>query len=228
MNFSTVTWIVGGLALFGIVVVLLLALVIARLRREHRRAEALQQAEEERQAQRVARAAAAKAGEANAEEVLTAAGYEVISRQHPEQAIIRIDGQETRFALRIDLIVRKDGLTYIADVKTGSVATSPRHGATRRQLLEYMLVFQAAGALLVDMDSRAIHSLEFVNYGVGALTLPSPVPSEPTPPAYTCEAETAAAPVLEPSTPGPRSPWPYIALGAAVGFTLGAVLWSQS
>ena len=62
---------------------------------------------------------------------------------------------------RADLLVERDGRLYVADVKSGALATDPTLPATRRQLLEYLLAYEVDGALLVDMEARQIREVVF-------------------------------------------------------------------
>ena len=62
---------------------------------------------------------------------------------------------------RVDLLVVRHGKRFAVDVKTGDIAPDPRHPATRRQLLEYLLAFEVDGVLLVDMRARRIHEIAF-------------------------------------------------------------------
>ena len=65
------------------------------------------------------------------------------------------------FGIRIDLLLERDGVLYIAEVKTGDLAPDPRHGPTRRQLREYADLLPDHGVLLVDADAGTIQEIEF-------------------------------------------------------------------
>ena len=67
-----------------------------------------------------------------------------------------IDGEPTRFGVQADAIVESaDGETWVVEVKTGAKAFIA-HRQTRRQVLEYVMSFDAAGVLLVDPDRRSV------------------------------------------------------------------------
>jgi hypothetical protein len=66
-----------------------------------------------------------------------------------------------RASVRADLLVQRDGALFVAEVKTGSRAPDPSFPATRRQLLEYLMVFEPDGLLLVDMEREAVMEVEF-------------------------------------------------------------------
>jgi hypothetical protein len=108
-----------------------------------------------------ARQRTASAGELGAERVLRRHGYRVIDRQLTGRWTIRVNGRPIEVHSRADLLVRKGGHSYIAEVKTGTVAPDPTRPATRRQLLEYLHAFPVRGVLLVDMVSREVHEVQF-------------------------------------------------------------------
>lgn len=219
MDFTAATWIIAGFVLLGLAILLILLVSLARERAKNRMLEEQRAA---RTAAHQARARTAVEGELQAVDFLEQAGYEVLAQQHPEEARLAINGEVTSFPLKIDFIVEKDGLKYVADVKTGAKATSPRHGPTRRQLLEYKLVFQAAGALLVDMTCREIHHLDFLNYGAATSAV---APDQLA--ARTLEPEPAVLSVPAELTPQPaarqQSRRPVL-IGVAVGFVAGIVV----
>jgi hypothetical protein len=116
--------------------------------------------EEHRQVASLERAKRAVVGEWSAPALLENAGYEVLARQVDGSWMVHADGQPRTFKLRADYLVRRLGRRYIAEVKTGRVATRLSHGATRRQLLEYWAAFDVEGVLLVDADRESITHVE--------------------------------------------------------------------
>ncbi len=104
----------------------------------------------------------AKRGENDAEDLLMDAGYTVIERQARTLLQILFDGTPWGTDIIADLIVEKDGLMYIAEVKTGAHAPDIRSAPTRRQLLEYYVTYRPDGILLVDMTAHKIHTVEFL------------------------------------------------------------------
>ncbi len=107
------------------------------------------------------RARRAARGEDRAERLLARAGYSIEARQVVRRWPMVVDGDAVEATLRADLIVRRRRRRYVAEVKTGSVATNPTDPATRRQLLEYRLAFDVDGVLLIDMERRRILPIEF-------------------------------------------------------------------
>ena len=71
-----------------------------------------------------------------------------------------IDEELNKFDLRPDLLVEKDGVQYIAEIKTGEVA-NPSNRNTRRQLHEYSYYSNQEIVLLVDPIRKSIKRLSF-------------------------------------------------------------------
>lgn len=107
------------------------------------------------------RNARALAGEADAEHLLAAHGFRIRGRQVSYPGTVWIDGEPVDFGIRVDLVLERDGQSYVAEVKTGDLAPDPRHGPTRRQLREYAELLPDHGVLLVDVEAGAVHEVEF-------------------------------------------------------------------
>lgn len=121
-----------------VVIVALLTLRVARLVDRRRRR---------------ARARRAFEGEDDSELLLAGAGFEILDRQVAGALTLWVDGEPTEFALRADFLVARDGHRFVAEVKTGERAPRLAYGPTRRQLLEYVIAYDVAGAVLVDADA---------------------------------------------------------------------------
>ncbi len=95
--------------------------------------------------------------------MLRAAGYRVLEDQAELEVTLRVDGVEHPYRIRVDLLVerRTDGARFAAEVKTGKSAPNPRHSATRRQLLEYRMLYDVEGVLLVDREAQRVHEVEW-------------------------------------------------------------------
>jgi len=143
------------------VIVALLAVVLmlawAWYRARHRVARA------NRRRQRVA-----SSGEAEAELLLADAGFRILDRQVTARWAMEVDGEAREVHCRADLLVQARsrsafprGQRFVAEVKTGERAIDPTHPATRRQLMEYLHVFDVDGVLLVDMRHRSVHHVAF-------------------------------------------------------------------
>lgn len=108
-----------------------------------------------------ARNAHAQWGEQEAERLLEDAGYAIVERQVARSWAMSVDGVDTEASVRADLLVKRDGQVFVAEVKTGRLAPDPLYPPTRRQLLEYLFVFDPDGLLVVDVESRSIREVEF-------------------------------------------------------------------
>ena len=100
-------------------------------------------------------------GEVTAEKLLKKQGYRVVDRQVVGEWWMEVDGEELEVQVRADFLVKRKRRLYVAEVKTGRMVTDPAFPATRRQLLEYRLVFDVDGVLLVDAENRRIHRVDF-------------------------------------------------------------------
>ncbi len=146
--------------LVAIGAVAFLSMRLARVTRAARANQGAADRERERHAAMRARSERAVAGESDAALLLRAAGYDVLDRQVGGAWSVRADGVPLSFDLRADYLVARGDRRYVAEVKTGRVATRLSHGPTRRQLLEYAAAFDVAGVLLVDADARTITHVE--------------------------------------------------------------------
>jgi hypothetical protein len=133
----------------GATVVLALIAVKATLRRRRRSWRAR------------SRSRRALAGELDAEALLQAHGYRVCERQVRASYVARVDDAEVDVALRVDLLVERDGGRFVAEVKTGEVAPDLTTAATRRQLLEYATALDVDGVLLVAPERGRVVRVEF-------------------------------------------------------------------
>jgi len=103
----------------------------------------------------------AQRGELDAEALLESEGYELVDSQVHLLWSVYVDGEPVEIRVIADHLVERDGLRYVAEVKTGDAAPSIRTAATRRQLLEYSVAFDCDGVLLVDMEQGIIHEIHF-------------------------------------------------------------------
>ncbi|MFU8803405.1 MAG: hypothetical protein ACNA8W_06325 [Bradymonadaceae bacterium] len=128
---------------------LILGWLLGRLRRGRRR--------------RVIRARQGRAqvGEDEASSFLGEWGFEVVDSQVRHHWSVLVDGEAEEILLIADYLVEREGLRYVAEVKTGLDAPSIRTAATRRQLLEYRCAFDVDGVLLVDMEGETIQEIVF-------------------------------------------------------------------
>ncbi len=109
----------------------------------------------------------ALAGESAAGKLLEKHGYTVVGAQVRHVYTLRIDGAPREIELRADYLVEKGERTFVAEVKTGAVATKIETAATRRQMLEYAVAFGTDGVLLVDMQAREVRDVVFPRFTDG-------------------------------------------------------------
>jgi hypothetical protein len=93
--------------------------------------------------------------------LLEDSGYTVLGQQVETSYTVLVDGTPSEVPLRADYLVSRAGRQFVAEVKSGQVAPRLDSAATRRQLLEYMVAFQADGMLLVDGEQRQVHEVTF-------------------------------------------------------------------
>ena len=101
-----------------------------------------------------------KKGERSSINLLEKNGYKVLDEQIKLNGYFFIDDELNEFDLRPDLLVEKDGIKYIAEIKTGEVA-NPSNRNTRRQLHEYSYYSNQEVVLLVDPIKKTIKRLSF-------------------------------------------------------------------
>jgi len=114
------------------------------------------------------RAGRAVAGEDQAADMLRRAGFRIVARQARTWWAPIVDGEPYETEVRADYLVEADGEFLVAEVKTGEEAPQLATAATRRQLLEYHVAFEADGVLLVCPERGAIHRVDFPPPGGGA------------------------------------------------------------
>lgn len=99
--------------------------------------------------------------EKKAIDLLKKYGFDILDVQKSASYFIFINGKPKEIKVRADVIVKKGGKVYVAEVKSGKNSPLLNVPATRRQLLEYYLVYKPAGLLLVDMEQEKIKTIEY-------------------------------------------------------------------
>jgi Holliday junction resolvase-like predicted endonuclease len=103
---------------------------------------------------------AAVGAELRAERWLERHGFRIVDRQIQRRGEIHVDGEPYRFDVRADLIVERDGERALVEIKTGEAA-EPNSSATRRQMLEYGVVFGVPALYLFDADHEQLMHVRF-------------------------------------------------------------------
>ena len=100
-------------------------------------------------------------GEKYAAEFLRHAGFDILGTQVASRYELIVDGAPVTIEVRADLIVERARKRFVVEVKTGKLAPRLETAATRRQLLEYQLAFEAEGVLLFDAEASALRTVTF-------------------------------------------------------------------
>lgn len=103
----------------------------------------------------------ARNGERDSEQVLVRHGYRIVGRQVTQDVSITVDGVEVQGIVRADFIVERRRQRAVVEVKTGARAPDPTYIPTRRQLLEYAVVFPGHDILLLDVQAGDIQVVAF-------------------------------------------------------------------
>lgn len=108
----------------------------------------------------------AKRSEYKAIRFMESNGFEVIGLQKKCVYTLFIDNKPHKITVKADMIVKKGNKIYVAEVKSGEKVTSPKYTDTRRQLLEYYMVYRPSGLILVDMEKQELRTVEYsiLNY----------------------------------------------------------------
>ncbi|NLZ53929.1 MAG: hypothetical protein GX892_12445 [Thermoanaerobacteraceae bacterium] len=93
-------------------------------------------------------------------------GFEILDLQKRCVYTLLIDNKPHKIAVKADMIVKKGNKIYVAEVKSGDKVTSPKYTDTRRQMLEYFMVYRPNGLILVDMEKQKLRTVEYsiLNY----------------------------------------------------------------
>lgn len=102
--------------------------------------------------------------EKHAAKFLRRHGYKILAAQLQEPITVYVNGEPQESTVRADFLVRKGWKNYIVEVKSGQQGTVWQ-AATRRQLLEYKLVYEPDGIILLDMEH---HNLQKVGFSYAA------------------------------------------------------------
>ena len=100
------------------------------------------------------------AGEVRAREWLEARGFEILETQVRRTGVMEVDGEEVEFVVKADFLVRREDRVAIVEVKTGAAADAANR-MTRRQLLEYQVVYATEEVFLFDATREQLVSVRF-------------------------------------------------------------------
>jgi hypothetical protein len=96
------------------------------------------------------RVARARRGERDAESLLEELGFAIEARQSAGTIDAVVDGERVRARVRCDLVVARGGRRWVAEVKTGALATRVEHPPV-----------DVDGVLLVDAELGRVRTIAF-------------------------------------------------------------------
>lgn len=91
---------------------------------------------------------------------LRSRGYKILASQLREEVSVYVDGVRETSIVRADYLVRRRWKLYVVEVKSGQQGNI-KIPVIRRQLLEYYLVYQPDGILLLDMEHKNLQEIRF-------------------------------------------------------------------
>lgn len=100
-------------------------------------------------------------GEEKAKDYLIKHGFKILEEQLSLFASMWINGVKHEYEVRIDYLVKKGNTKSIVEVKTGEKAVDPLNSSTRRQLFEYINLYDADNMYLFDADSNKLKEIFF-------------------------------------------------------------------
>ena len=101
-----------------------------------------------------------KRGETKAIKLLAKHGYKIVQSQVTLPGHLYVDDDRMDFDIRPDYLVERDGVRYLAEVKTGGAA-KVGNISTRRQLLEYARLASTDTIVLVDATTSTVSKIRF-------------------------------------------------------------------
>ena len=101
-----------------------------------------------------------KRGEAKAIKLLAKHGYKIVQSQVTLPGHLYVDDDRMDFDVRPDYLVEREGVRYLAEVKTGGAAKVGNR-STRRQLLEYARLASTDTIVLVDATTGTVRKIRF-------------------------------------------------------------------
>ena len=102
-------------------------------------------------------------GETNAIELLEKHGYRIVQSQVTLPGHLYVDDDRLNFDIRPDYLVERDGVQYLAEVKTGDAAKVVNR-STRRQLFEYARLGSTDTIVLVDATTGTVSEIRFEDH----------------------------------------------------------------
>jgi len=99
-------------------------------------------------------------GEEVAIQILEQNGYTHLKSQISLPGYIYVNDEKQEFDVRPDYLVEKNGVQYLAEVKTGNAANTTNR-ETRRQIFEYAALGNTDTVILVDATQGTLKKIRF-------------------------------------------------------------------
>lgn len=103
-----------------------------------------------------------KIGEFEARNHLKNLGFTIIAEQASLISSMLIDKIKYYYEVKVDYIVQKGNIRSIVEVKSGDEAINPLNINTRRQLLEYMFLYNVDKTYLFDAKNKKLKEIRFL------------------------------------------------------------------
>jgi hypothetical protein len=103
-----------------------------------------------------------KIGEFEAKSYLKNLGFTIIAEQVPLTSSLLIDNKRYNYEVKADYLVQKRNKKAVVEVKTGREAANPLNINTRRQILEYMLLYNVDKVFLFDAQNKKLKEMKFI------------------------------------------------------------------
>ncbi len=98
-------------------------------------------------------------------EILKAQGYRILDVERHCPVTVGVDDRQYRHMIVVDIIVKRQGKTYLVEVKSGKQTRRLNSARSRRQLLEYYSVYKPDGIILLEPDSGKMRYVSFRTAG---------------------------------------------------------------
>lgn len=103
-----------------------------------------------------------KFGEFEAKSFLQNLGFTIIAEQVSLISNMLVDNKKYNYEVIADFLVKRKNEKAIVEVKTGKEAINPLNINTRRQILEYMLLYNINKLYLFDAQNKKLQEIKFL------------------------------------------------------------------
>ncbi|NLZ38835.1 MAG: hypothetical protein GX893_04425 [Firmicutes bacterium] len=96
-----------------------------------------------------------------AAQILEEAGYEVVTVKPTLTVKMEINGQQHTFALKNDFLVKKDGRSYLVQIRRDKKTVRLQSKLWRSSLLRDTLAFRVSGMLILHLERGTLQEVRF-------------------------------------------------------------------